>query len=144
MPLLLATARAQADNVKQLVDAKHYIFKANTASPTTGSLRQLTPGYYTLKVSGDTLIADLPYFGRAYSAPVDPDKVGLSFKATSFSYVVNNKSNRWDITLKPRDPSEANNVSQLYLTVYDNGSANLQVISLSRQPISFTGVVENK
>lgn len=141
-PVLLQVAYAQAGNTKQVIDAKHYVFKANSVSPASGGLRQLTPGYYTLKVKGDTLIADLPYFGQAYQAPVDPAKSGLSFKTLGYNQNVENKKKHWNITLKPNDASEANGVTQLYLTVYNNGSATLQVVSLNRQAISFYGVVE--
>jgi len=144
LPLLLQIAHAQLNNAAALVDAKHFVFKANSVSPATGSLRQLTPGYYTLQVKGDTLVADLPYFGQAYQAPIDPTKAGLTFTATGYSYEVNNKSKRWDITIKTNDASEANGVTQIYLNVYNNGSANLQVTSLNRHAISFYGVVEEK
>lgn len=144
VPLLLSAAYAQADNTKQLIDSKHYIFKANSVSPATGSLRQLTPGYYTLQIKGDTLVANLPYFGQAYQAPVDPAQAGLDFKITGGSYTVNSKSKSWDITIKPASASQANGVTQLYLTVYNNGNASLQVTSINRQAISFYGVVEVK
>jgi len=144
MPLLLQVAHAQADVTKNLVDTKHYVFKASSVSPATGSLRQLTPGYYTLQVKGDTLVADLPYYGQAYQAPIDPAKAGLTFTTTGYNYAVDSKKKRWDVTLKPNDASEANGVTQLYLTVFNNGNATLQVTSLNRQAISFYGVVEEK
>ena len=38
--------------------------------------------YYYLKVSKDTVVAYLPYFGRAYTAPADPTEGGIKFTST--------------------------------------------------------------
>ena len=50
--------------VKELVDGKAYSFEAQTATPSAGRMKQLTPGY-SLKLTNDSLIAHLPYFGKA-------------------------------------------------------------------------------
>ena len=140
--LLLTSASAQTkSDIKSLVDGKNFVFSAQTVLPSTGSVRQLTSGYYTLRFSKDTLVADLPYFGRAYSAPIDPTQGGLKFTSKDFDYAVKEKKKEWDITIKPHDAGDA---SQIYLTVYDNGTAYLQVVSINRQPITFNGVIEAK
>lgn len=139
--LLFATASAQTNNPKPLVDAQNFVFTAQTVSPAYGNLRQLTTGEYTLSVSNGVMVADLPYFGRAFSAPIDPTQGGLQFTSKSFDYAVKDKRKSWDIAIKPRDAGDA---TQLYLTVYNNGTASLQVISANRQPISFNGIIEEK
>jgi len=54
--------------VKDLITSRNFVFKAQTALPLGGQARQLTSDY-DLRVYGDSLIAYLPYFGRAYTAP---------------------------------------------------------------------------
>ncbi|HWB28198.1 MAG TPA: DUF4251 domain-containing protein [Chitinophagaceae bacterium] len=130
---------AQTTSTKALIESGRFIFKAQTVSPAYGNLRQLTPDYYTLSISKDTLVADLPYFGRAFSAPVDPTQGGLNFTATDFDYLVKNGKKAWNISIKTRRPGDA---VQFYLTVFDNGTAYLQVNSINRQPISFNGIIE--
>src|SRR5664279_4274207 len=56
---------------KNMVDSQHFVFVAQTASPLRGGFRNLT-SIYDVRVRKDTLVSYLPYFGRAYIAPIDP------------------------------------------------------------------------
>jgi hypothetical protein len=123
----------------QLVEGNRYEFVAQSMSPQGGRLRQLT-SYYFVKITADTVIADLPYVGRSYSAPINTSDVGINFTSTEFTYDVKpRKKGGWDVNIKPKDKPE---VQQLQFTLYDNGSAYLQVISTNRQTISFNGDVQ--
>lgn len=131
----------KAAAVKAMIDAQRYVFKAQTANPMRGRTMQLTSDY-TVRVSKDTVIADLPYFGRAYSAPIDPSKGGIQFNSTKFDYKLETIKKGWQITIKPTDGGD---VQQFFFTIFNNGSASLQVTSTNRTPISFNGyVVERK
>jgi hypothetical protein len=126
--------------VSRFVNDQRYTFRAQTVMPTTGRTRQLNTDY-DLTVSKDSVASWLPYFGRAYSAPVDPTKGGIQFTSTDFEYSTNQRNDGWEITIKPKDTRD---VQELFLTIFKNGSANLRVSSISRQPISFGGVVTEK
>lgn len=139
--LLLATAQAQTNNPKALIDGQNFIFRAQSVTPQTGNLRQLNSDYYTLRITKDNVTSDLPYFGRAYSAPIDPTQGGMQFTSKQFDYNVAAKKRKWEITIKTKDINDA---TQMFLTVYDNGTAYLQVNSTNRQPISYNGVIEEK
>ena len=118
--------------VQKAVETKNYVFKAETATPQRGGLRQLTPEYELL-VRPDTVISFLPYFGRSYSAPINPSDAGIKFTSMNYEYSVKNKKkNRWDITIKPNDVSA---IRDLNLTVFDNGRASLRVNSNDREAI---------
>ncbi|NII25406.1 DUF4251 domain-containing protein [Pseudoflavitalea sp. X16] len=131
----------KAAEVKAMVEAQRYIFKPQTANPMRGRTMQLT-SEYTVKVSKDTIVSDLPYFGRAFTAPIDPSKGGIQFNSTNFDYKLETIKKRWQVTIKPTD---AGDVQQFFLTIFNNGSATLQVTSTNRTPISFNGyVVERK
>src|ERR1700760_370132 len=67
-------AHAQAANgknqtkeagVKMKIDAKRYTIVANYVLPQRGGGRQLTSDY-ELRITPDSVISFLPYFGRAY------------------------------------------------------------------------------
>jgi hypothetical protein len=129
----------QAAVITAAVEAQRYIFKAQSTTPTGGGrFMQLTTPY-TVKVGKDSVVSDLPYFGRAYTAPVDPTKGGIQFTSTNFDYKKEEIKNGWRVTIKPTD---AGDVQQFTLSLFNNGSASLQVISTNRQPISFNGVVD--
>ena len=126
---------------KNMVDSQHFVFVAQSVTPLRGRFRNLT-SEYDVRVSKDTLISYLPYFGRAYTAPLDPSETGLNFTSTNFSYsVAPGKKKSWTITIKPKDYRD---VQQFLFTVYDNGSASLNVTSVSRDPISFLGYIEKE
>jgi len=124
--------------IKSIVEAQNYVFKAQTALPTAGTVRQLTSDF-DLQVSKDTIISDLPYFGRAYTAPLNPSEGPLQFTTTKFQYMVsNNKKGGWNVTITPKDLTDPR---ELIMTIFDNGSASMVVNSTNRQPISFNGYV---
>jgi len=155
----------KAAELKRIVDAKSYVFKANTAIPTgTASVQvtgSLTPNsianalngssvaltsQYDLTLSNDTLRAFLPYYGVAYTAPpMSSTEGGVKFTTTTFDYKVTEKKNGnieilfKSLNLEPRSPSD---VQRMILTVSAGGYANLQIILLNRQPISYTGTLE--
>ena len=133
---------SKESSVKSLVDAKSYVFIAQTVLPAGGRIRQLT-SYYDLEVSKDTIVSALPYFGRAYTPPIDPSEGGgISFTSTNFDYTTTErKKGGWDVSIKPKD---AKDVRQLFLTISEKGYTTLQVTSDSRQTISFNGYITER
>ena len=123
--------------ISRAVETQSYVFKAQTVMPSSGRTRQLNTDY-DLRVSKDSVASWLPYFGRAYQAPLDPTKGGIQFNSTDFEYNTSQRNDGWEITIKPKDTRD---VQELFLTVFKNGSATLRVSSISRQPISFGGIV---
>lgn len=124
--------------VRNLVDSQNYIFIAQSASPMSGRLRQLTPDY-DLKITKSSIVSYLPYFGRAYTAPLDPSKGGIQFTSKDFEYTATPRAKGgWDVLIKPKDYRD---VQQMSLSISSTGYATLQVTSTSRQPISFNGYI---
>ncbi len=125
--------------VQQLVNSKLYTFEAQTINTQTGGARHLNTEYF-LKISGDTLISSLPYFGRAYSAPINAEDAGYDFTTTQFDYAVSTrKKDRYLVSIKTKNRI-AN--TDFELAIYYNGNAYLNVINTDRQPISFTGYIK--
>jgi len=128
----------KAAAIREMVTNQQYTFKAQTASPLAGRLRQLTTDY-DLKVSKEQIVAYLPYFGRAYSAPLDPSKGGIQFTSKDFDYkLTERKKGGWNVSIKTKDLAEA---QQMELTIFSDGTASLQATSTNRQSISFSGYI---
>ena len=124
--------------IKNMVEGKNFVFQAQSVQPSRGASRQLSAGY-ELRISMDTLISQLPYFGRAYSAPMDMKGGGIEFTSTDFAYTLEaKKKGRWSISIEPKDEKD---VRQMILSVSENGYASLQVLSNNRDPINFNGIV---
>jgi len=131
-------AHAQSKSVKDLVEAQNYVFKARTALPLSGRTRDITSDY-DLQVSKASVISYLPYFGRAYVAPMDATRSALDFTSKDFIYTSTpGKKEGWMVTIKPKDYKE---VQQMTLNISSTGYATLQVTSTNRQAISFNGVI---
>jgi hypothetical protein len=128
------------ENLQSAIDQKSITFLAQWMSPMKGGSRQLNPGY-ELTVKGDTLIANLPYVGRAYQASMDNDG-GFNFTSYQFDYQIKlRKKGGWNITIKTKDLKSQR---QFNLTIFQNGSASLNVSCNDRESISYNGSIDNK
>jgi hypothetical protein len=139
---LFAVAQTHAQDstktLKSLLENKQFSFQPTNMLPVRGTLKQLSPGYF-LKLRGDSLISYLPYFGRAYSAPINPEDAGYNFISTNFTYTVKaGKKNSYEVEIATKD--KTNNIN-IILTAYDNGSADLRMNSADKQPISYNGYI---
>lgn len=126
-----------------MTESRHFSFIAQTVTPLRGRFRNLTT-MYDVKISGDTLVSYLPFFGRAYTATINETESPLNFTSTDFSYTVTpHKKSGWNVVIKPKDNTT---VQQYSFTIFSNGTASLNVINTSRDPISFNGYIkeENK
>ena len=128
-------------DLQQLINSKNYTFLAQYAQPMSGRQIQLTTEY-TLTIRNDSLISYLPYFGQAYVAPINPEDAGLTFTSTDFDYVATPaRKGGYNIVIKPKNEEKAN---QMILTGTSSGYASLQVLSTTRQAISFRGTIRQK
>lgn len=130
-----------SSEIQNFINSKNYVFVAQTILPLGGRVINLT-SYYDLRVSGDTVTSDLPYFGRAFVAPINPSEGGIYFTSTNYSYKVKErKKGGWDIAILPKD---AKDVRQMVLSVSESGYGTLQVVSNNRQQISYNGYVKER
>jgi hypothetical protein len=131
---------ASTEETKQAIVSDQWTFVAQSAIPQGGRSRMLTTRY-EMRVSKDTIIAYLPYFGRSFSgagAMTNPNP--LDFKSVDFSINREEKNKGgWRVTVKPKD---INSIQSMLFELYENGSANLNVTLTDRTPISFVGTVE--
>ena len=131
---------AKETAIKSLLDNHRYVFYAESALPSSGRQRYLT-SEYTVTIVKDSIISDLPYFGRAYAAPIGTTDGGIKFTSVDFDYtVIPRKKGGWEVNIKPKDGQD---VQSMILTIYDNGKAYLNVNSNNRQTISFNGHIGN-
>ena len=105
-----------------------------------GGSKHLTSDY-SLEIRNDSVYSYLPYFGVAYNVPYGGGK-GLNFSAPLSEYTsAYNKKGNAKITLEVRNEED----NYLYnITIYPNGSSNIQVTPTNRQSISFSGEMDLK
>ena len=128
----------QAEKVQKMVEAQDYMFVAQRALPMSMRSISLT-SEYDLRVSDDAIIAYLPYFGRAYTAPSDPTEGGIKFESKDFDYRIENaKKGGWIVRIAIKD---AKRRFDMILQITTSGTANLSVNDNTRQTISFNGYI---
>jgi Domain of unknown function (DUF4251) len=136
LPVCAQTDRAAA--IKGLVDVKSYDFHATTATAMDGMVKSLT-SEYLVKITPDSIVGNLPYFGRASAPTMDGD--GINFTTKDFSYDSRpTKKGGWEITVRPKDDSKRS-VSQVYLSIRSNGLTTIRVMAPNKDPISFDGEI---
>lgn len=122
------------------IEEPNFTYTPDNAQPMRGRMINLTPEYH-LKVTADTVVAYLPYFGRAYSAPMNSSEGGIKFTSTDFDYIsTRKKEGEYEIKIEPKD-LKGNQLAGLvlYLSIGDTGYASLSVQSVNRENISFHG-----
>lgn len=136
-----ATDKArQAQFLSEQIKSFNFEFIATYAYPQNFKPVYLSSSY-DVKVSPDTVQAYLPYYGRAFSAPMDPSEGGIKFISTDFKYEIEKgrKAGNWIIKIITAD---TNRPFELNFNLWDNGSGSLNVQDRDRQNISFKGSVE--
>lgn len=127
-----------SSKVQNLVNDQRFIFTAESMTPLRGRMQILTTPYDVI-VKKDTLICYLPYFGRAYQVPSNPNNVGVQFTSNKYDYTFSPaKKNSWEIKLVPKDMTD---IREMTLDIYNDGSAYLNILSNFRDAISYKGYI---
>lgn len=133
---------AQKERIQQTVcemlEARHYKVDVNYMNPQQGRSRALTDPY-SLEVRNDSLISYLPYVGRAYNVPYGGGK-NLNFRTPISQYdMTEGKKGKKEIRISVSNDEDTYTYT---LTVFPNGSTNIYVQPIHKQPITFSGKLE--
>jgi hypothetical protein len=130
-----ASQREKAAQVSDSLSNRTFTVEFNYMHPQRFPSRALTSIYF-VKVMGDSIYSYLPYMGVAYRAEYNGDNP-LDFRGHIENYETEPAKNGGTyITFDTR-----NNIERLTyrFTIYDNGSADLDVQSVDRESINYTG-----
>lgn len=150
-------AQTNKETTVKIVGDKNYIFVANTAIPMAnndinkvlmmmpgsqgGGSINLTGGQYDVRITKDSVVAFLPYYGRSFSAPIDPTQGGIKFTSKNFSYKESkNKRGAYTIQINTNDVRNEN--YRFTINISTNGYASLTASSINKQPILFNGYLD--
>lgn len=128
--------------VREAVEGASFTFDATYVYPTSYKPLYLSP-YYDVVVTPDTIKAYLPYYGRAYRAPMDPREGGFQFTSSDFTYRYAPGSHKgsWMVKMTILDLDRPVTFS---FDIWENGSSRLMVNDFNRQPIWFQGDISRK
>ena len=126
--------------ITRKVESKDITVTVHYANPLR--MRQIVlTSEYDLRLKNDSAFAYLPYFGVAYSAPYGSSEGGIKFAEPMNDYAItpNKKSNGWDIHFKIRSKGD---IYEIFMNIFNNGSALFSVTSQKRDMISFSGEIK--
>ena len=130
----------QYNSTKELVKKGIFTFIPNAAYTQKGRRIDLSSSYNSLKIDKDTVISDLPFFGFSQVSSFEGDG-GIKFNNKDITYTIDYLDKKQKITLK----FKANNNTEtfdIFLTVFSDASATLNVSSSQRDFINYRGNIE--
>lgn len=135
----VAEKEAKAMEIRTAIEDFRFTFNATYSHPTRYPAIYLS-SYYDVKVSPDTLTVYLPFYGRAYRAPISPGENGYRFTSTNFDYniIPGKRAGNHVIEIKINDQRRD---LRFNFDIWENGAARLNVSDMDRQSISFQGEV---
>jgi hypothetical protein len=132
-------AQEPGDSVQQPA-RRQYFFKATTFQCQSAGTRALVLGEYDVRVTNDSVFASLPYFGRYFAGT--QSATNIQFKSGQFDYKVEQKKKgKIFITITPKDIRE---VREMFLTIFADGTALMQINSPNRELITLNGYLAMK
>jgi len=128
-------AEITAMKVESKIQSQSYEITVNRVNPMSGKSRYLTSGY-SVRISSDSAYVYLPYFGRAYSTPMNGDG-GIKTSTAMDNYKVDYKKGKsWSINFRAKG---ADDTYRFSISVWTSGKASVNVTCNNRQPISYWG-----
>ena len=153
-------AFAQTDKATtiRLVEGKNFVFNATTASPTNtpeinaifskmpgsmgGGVINLAGSTYQVSIDQDSIEANLPYYGRSFTAPRNLNDGGIKLAGGNYSYKLSKKKKgNYVVVVKPGDSK--GDVTSMTFSISEKGYATLNVVSNYRQSISYNGYISD-
>lgn len=131
---------AREAKLKKCIEEKQFVFVARSVTPMGGRTVNLN---FTdeLKVYGDSIICDLPYFGQAYNFST-AHSGGLNFTSTNSTYILTEaKNGGWEIRISPKDYID---IREITLFISPDGYTSVTINSSARNSISYYGLVSER
>jgi hypothetical protein len=126
------------EQIRKLLNSKTFVFNATHANPL-GSGSIYLSSYYDLKITGDSVIAYLPFFGVAYRADYGGKNGGIKFEELMKNYGKKKIKSGTLIEFKVDNMKDSYLIS---MTISDIGYASVNISSNNKQAISFYGTID--
>ncbi len=131
-------AQARLDEVKGLLDMGYYFFDAETATGRGGGQVPINGDYYGLQVMGDSVASFLPFFGTTQMMVDIYGDSGLKFHSKLEEKEIEIDEKRNIYTLRAEASKEVVSY-RIFLEIYENGSASLNISPSNQSSMSYSG-----
>ncbi len=126
--------------IAELIDSKQFEFIAQKANAQKGAMIDLTSRPNFMRVTNNTSEADMPYFGRAYSAGYSSSDGGIQFNGPIDGYEVQKNDKKRKVIVRYRVKG-TDDTFDCTLTISGQENASFSVTSNKKQGISYLGSI---
>lgn len=130
----------QYTKTKKLIESGLYTFEATSANTQKGRRVDLTTSFNSLKINNSNAVADLPFFGISQVSHFKGDG-GIKFDTKNIDYKIEHNDKKYRITIKFKAKNKTETFD-LFLTVFADASATLNVSSSQRDFMSYRGAIK--
>ena len=134
-----ASAAEHAQKVMSALADRHYKITITQAYPQRGGSVNVSRDFF-LEVKGDTLVSNLPFFGRAYRSLYGGTEKGLNFTETIRTYE-QLKSMAGVLRFRMRVRNEEDSYV-FTVEISSGGRASIRVQAMERDDMRFDGDLE--
>jgi hypothetical protein len=135
------TPEQLANRIKAKVESLDFTFEPVTAQTLRfGTVRLQND--FTLRLNKDTLRVCLPYYGQAYSVPLNTMNGGFNFTSTKFerNLITSDGAGSWRLNFNILD---LNTRINMFMEIWSNGGDRLTVNDPEKQSITYEGSIDN-
>lgn len=142
-----------SENITSLLEKNQFTFIAQHATPTNADVVNAMNSFpggssarmlnldsgYTIEIQSNELNITLPYFGRMYTANMDPSKNSYRFSTKDFT--INKNEGKKGSSVYNIVANDNQNVRKINMQVFKNGKTYVFIDSNDRQSISYEGYI---
>lgn len=130
---------AKMQQVENAVANGNYLIEIANAVPMGGRLINLN-GNYSVEIRNDSAFVHLPFYGRAYTAPMGLNDGGIKFNAPIDDYkLTTTKKGVYKANMDIRTNQDN---YRIYLEIMPDGTSTVRINSNNRSPMSYYGELE--
>ena len=130
------------EQMKKLIESRDFIFSATRAFPSGWRSIDLITNPGTIIIKEDSVVADLPFFGRSYMGSYQGE-AGLKFSGTSKEEELKFIDKKYNVRYSFRVTS-GSDTYKVYMDVTYDGDASVTIDSNNRATISYHGKIEDR
>lgn len=124
---------------EQILKEQDFTFTAQAYATASSEKKQMTDPY-SFKVSLDSIVGVLPYYGQSYTAQINLTDGSIKFNILKYKYeLIEKKKGRYQVSIKPEDKNTT--IQSFYLTIFTDGTGQVDVLSRNREPMTFYGSI---
>ena len=126
--------------VREIIESKDFIFDAKRVFPTGHRSMDLISNPGTIIVKNDSVTADLPYFGRAYTSGYGGE-AGMKFSGKMTNEKLEFQEDKYKIRYSFTVQGE-NDMYDIFMDMTSDENVSVSINCRNKAAISYSGLIE--